>query len=124
MPELGGRERGDTIADHDEILAHGDRLWVVAPQIVEDVPDAPADPIARDGGAGRPPDGEGDSDLLGAGSLQMDDGEPVMPDTGAVRAEPLEGRTVADSSDQADSRALPLRRRALMMERPARVDMR
>ena len=52
------------------------------------------------------------------------DPQGAGPAAGAVTSQRVERAAATDSRDQADSFCLPLRRRALTMERPARSDMR
>jgi len=108
-----------------------------------DRPEAPAQPVPGHGRADRPTDAVGDpgrpgrqgrpgwlgwSGWLGRGPVSRrvgDEADGERPASGwANMAEGVEGPSVPDPPDQAESRVRPLRRRARTMARPARVDMR
>lgn len=89
----------------------------------EDDPQASTGAIARHRRTGLAADREGE--MRGRGAISMKrDPQGAGPAATAVTAQRIERATATDSRDQADSFCLPLRRRALMMERPARSDMR
>lgn len=89
----------------------------------EDDPESPARAIARHRRTDLSADREGES--WGRGAISMErDPQSASPAAGAVAAQRIECATATNSRDQADSFCLPLRRRALTMERPARSDMR
>ncbi len=85
-------------------------------------PEAAAQAVTDDRRADLAPDGEGDAHLAGAG--QVHDRHRAAPRSTPLAPERVEGRTVADPSDQAERRPRPFCRRDRTIARPARVFIR
>lgn len=77
--------------------------------------------VAGGGRSDRATDRVRHSRWRGVGVQQVRAPQRGGADPRSVTGEPVERRAFADPPDQADSRARPLARRALMIERPARV---
>lgn len=128
----------------NEIRTWLQRAGVLVRQIGEDRPEAPSQPVALDSMAHAPPDGEcepgreriatedrgsitrTDHRVLVACRFIGQEGDPDRPGTGPdpLTTKGVEGGSVPDAPDQADSLWRPFRRRARMTARPPRVDMR
>lgn len=97
-------------------------------QLHQNPPEAPPNAVADHRRAHPLADREGDPRWLlpFAWSLRGQVRDPNHPGPGSppVPTQRLEGLTVPDSPDQADSRCRPFKRRALRTFRPARVDIR
>lgn len=115
---------GSRVTDGHEVVPGNDERVLGPDQIGEDVPDLAPDPIPAHRRADLPGEREGKPDVVAVGGREMGDLEPAMTNANGIGSEAQEGRTRPNRTDQADSRALPRWRRALMMARPARVDMR
>jgi hypothetical protein len=93
-------------------------------------PKAPPNPIPDDGRADPSPDAVRDPYVAPRGRSgrrlvgEVDHGHRTPPGAPPITPERVERRTIADPSDQADSRARPLWRLARMMAWPERVRMR
>jgi hypothetical protein len=91
---------------------------------------APPNPIPDDGRADPSPDAVRDTYVAPRGRSgrrlvgEVDHGHRIPPGAPSITPERVERRTIADPSDQADSRVRPLWRLARMMAWPARVRMR
>jgi hypothetical protein len=91
---------------------------------------APPNPIPDNGRADSSPDAVRDTHVARRGRSgrrlvgEVDHGHRIPPSAPSITAERIERRTIADPSDQADSRARPLWRLARMIAWPARVRMR
>ena len=109
--------------DGDQVVARRHERGLVGRDLGEDDSETTSGAIARHCGTDLAADREGES--WGGGAICMKrDPQGTGPATGAVSSQRIEGAAATDCRDQADSFCLPLRRRALMMERPARSDMR
>lgn len=109
--------------DRDQVVAgrHQGRFGVC--DLGEEDPQPTARAIARHRRTDLSADREGESWGRGAISMKRDP-QGTSPAPGAVASQRVERAAATDGRDQADSFCLPLRRRALTMERPARSDMR
>ena len=120
MVEVGSRRSGaDEVGARPELERTFD----------EQAPEAAAQAVAHHRRADRPADGERHPGRLVRGTGQPGDRERTVPGPATVTAQLPEGRRVTDPPEggahgQAERRWRPLRRRALRMVRPARVDMR
>jgi hypothetical protein len=91
--------------------------------VAQDGPKATPEPVSDHSGTDLSTDGKCHA---GRGALIIGDpgdGQRTVATTSSA-TEGLEGSAVPDPPDQADSRLRPLRRRDLMIARPARSDMR
>ena len=98
-------------------------MGILVRDLGENDPESPTRAVARHCGTDLPADRKGES--WGRGAICMErDPQGAGPAAGAVTSQRVERAAATNSRDQADSFCLPLRRRALTMERPARSDIR
>ena len=109
--------------DRYEIVPWAHQLGVIGRDLGEQDTESSARAIARHGRAERATDRERETRCRGGIGMKRDP-HRARAGAGAVVTKCVEGASTTDGRDQADSFCLPLRRRALMMERPARSDMR
>ena len=106
----------------DQVCPRGYLVGTV--QLGQNRPDATTKPVAHHGTTDSASDGIADPRLTGVGVGEVANPHGPATHPAATPTKGAEGRLITDRPDQADSRARPLRRRALMMARPARSDMR
>jgi hypothetical protein len=87
-------------------------------------PQATPQPVAHDRGTDLAADGVRDAHVTGSGSGEVRHRHRPAPRSSSLTSESIERRTVADPTDQAESRARPFCRRVRTIARPARVFMR
>jgi hypothetical protein len=85
---------------------------------------AAAETVAGDGVADGTADREGDRRWRDGGVAEVPTPEGLGAGAAAMTLQSLERSALVDPTDQADRRERPLSRRALMIERPARVRIR
>lgn len=102
-----------TVREPDARTRAGDDRTQPAPQ-----------PVAAYGVANRSADGERDAQGYGVGIVEVAAPQGLGSGSAAGTDQLLERPALANPPNQADSRVRPLRRRALMIARPARVRMR
>ncbi len=122
VPDLIERTFGDRRTYTDEQVPVVERA--TSSGLPEHGAEAAASPVAHDGRPDGPTNRE--RQTTGDDRRVVDVAAPqgAGPGAAAIAVQSLEVAPLVDPADQADSRARPLSRRALMMERPARVRIR
>ncbi len=127
--QLCVRQRAGFGTDEYQVST-GVQTAAFAIDLVQGRSQAPPNPIADDGRPDPPTDAVRDPHVTGRPGIgrcvvgEVHHGHRVPPAAAPSTPERVERRTIADPSDQADSRARPLWRRARTIARPARVRMR
>jgi hypothetical protein len=84
----------------------------------------PPQPVAHHGRTNRTADRERDARRHRVGVVEVRAPQGLASGSATFPSKPIEGSSVADAPDQADSRVRPFNRRDLMIARPARVRIR
>jgi hypothetical protein len=108
----------------DEQLPGREQRALAARRGAQQLAQAATEPVADDGRSDRAADGEGDPGRDHVGVAQVPAPQRRRAGAAAMTGQSLELASLTDAADQAESRARPLSRRALMIERPARVRIR
>ena len=111
------RPRGGSRADHHPATVQ----WWRTRHGAHEGAQARPEQVARNRRTHRSTDRERDARRLRVGVVEIRAPQRRAPGSATVAGEPIEGSPVADAPDQAERRVRPLRRRDLMIARPARV---